>query len=337
MLGRRTTLGLRYLNQTIDQYIHPFLKEWVITDNLSGEADSIDIFLENSRKLWQGAWRPEQGAVLVANINLLYWNGDVKIEKKPMGQFEIDEFEIDPTGFRMGAITLPPTSKLRERHHRAWEKTRLETIMEDIAKVNGLKLYYQTDDSPEIEREEQSGETDIEYLKKITEDAGLTLKISRNTIVVIDEAKLEKAVAQRTINAKDVNLKDFSLDESLSKQYRAAKVTYKNPKSKKTIRHTFVPPKAIRAGRTLVINEEVKNTAEAMRLTKKRLRAANKEACTGSFLFAGIRGYYAGMTVNVKGYGKFDGKYIVTKVRYSFSAENGTETYIEVRRCLEGY
>ena len=88
-------------------------------------------------------------------------------------------------------------------------------------------------------------------------------------------------------------------------------------------------------GRVLFVREQVENTAEAERLAKKKLREANKEEVTGSFATIGNTNFAAGMTILLKNFGKFDGKYIVTKV--SHSVEASYTTSVDIRRCLDGY
>ncbi|MBR4492434.1 MAG: hypothetical protein IKO98_07230, partial [Bacteroidales bacterium] len=88
-------------------------------------------------------------------------------------------------------------------------------------------------------------------------------------------------------------------------------------------------------GKTLEIKEDVENIAEAERLAKKRLREKNCQEWTGSLTVPGNLNLVAAVTVNITGFGKFDGKYIITRASHSIG--NGYQTSIEVRRCLNGY
>lgn len=336
--ARRTYLSLKYNNQKLDAYIHPFLKEWAITDNLSGAADDLEILLEDTQRLWRGSWMPPQGALLTASIVHQNWYGDGKTHTKAMGLFEIDEIGLKHReGVRIAAISIPESGSLRgQQKSRSWEKTKLKTVFSDIAKANGMKLQYNSDENPDVDRVEQASEQDIKFLMRLCQENGLSLKISNKTIVVMDEAKYEKAAAQATVQMSDPYLLDYEFIKSLNGRYRAAKVEYRDPSKKKTIRYTFTPSKAPKVGRILVINEQVKSTAEAMKLAKKRLREANKDADTASFIFSEIKNFFSGMTINVKGFGGFDGKYIITQTRFT-GGENGAITAINARKCLEGY
>ncbi|MFP3360347.1 hypothetical protein R0K17_23825, partial [Planococcus sp. SIMBA_143] len=85
-----------------------------------------------------------------------------------------------------------------------------------------------------------------------------------------------------TIAITDKDLKDYSGKDTLSVVYRACQVRYADPIKKKTISYTFTPSNPPATGRVLVVNEEVSSKAEAIKLAKKSLRNANKEATTFS-------------------------------------------------------
>jgi len=69
----------------------------------------------------------------------------------------------------------------------------------------------------------------------------------------------------------------------------------------------------------------------------KRLREKNKGEFTGQLDMPGDLDMAAGVTVTVKGYGIFDGKYIVETATHSISKSSGFKTSIKIRRVLEGY
>ena len=83
------------------------------------------------------------------------------------------------------------------------------------------------------------------------------------------------------------------------------------------------------------IKEQVKNIAEAERLAKKKLREKNCQEWTGNFTVVGNLNLVAAITIKLLGFGKYDGKYIITRASHSIGS--GYQTSIEVRRCLNGY
>ena len=75
--------------------------------------------------------------------------------------------------------------------------------------------------------------------------------------------------------------------------------------------------------------------ADAERLAKKRLREQNSEEITGTFDMVGNPLMLASVTLNIAGFGAFDGQYIITRAQHDLGA--GYSTSIDVRRCLDGY
>lgn len=335
--GRRIRLDVQYNNISISSQISPFVTGWTYTDNLSGEVDDISIELSDKEKRWMNSWMPRKGATLKASALISNWNNSSTV-RRYLGIFEIDEIEISgpPSIVIVRALSVPESSPLRlEKRNRSWEKTTLKKVASDIAKRNKLKLYFDSDENPDYDRVEQAGESDVRFLSRLCNDAGLALKISNKSIVIIDEAKYEQKSPTGIIDIKDGTLKEYKAWTSLFGTYRNAQVSYTPPKKKKPVKVTFTPPTAPKTGRTLIINEQAKTYSEAMRLAKKRLREENKDENKFYALFAGIKNYYAGQTVSVKGFGKFDGKYIVTKVTLTFGPMSKTE--VDLRKCLEGY
>ena len=88
-------------------------------------------------------------------------------------------------------------------------------------------------------------------------------------------------------------------------------------------------------GKTLQVKEQIKSIAEAERLAKKKLREKNREEVTMTVDTMGNFALLASETVNVLGFGNFDGKYIIVTAKHEIG--NGYTTSIDLRRCLNGY
>lgn len=338
MLGRRAKLEIIYNNQNVTENLEPHLNGWTFTDNLSGQSDDIQLTLEDREQLWAGPWMPQKGAWIKAAIIRTNWEQE-KAERFPIGSFEADEIEISgpPATAALKALSAPESSSVKgEDSNRAWEKTTLKVIAGDIAKKNGLKLFYDTEDNPDFDRMEQSGEADLAFLLRLCSDAGLCLKVANKRIVIFDEEKYEKQVPIDTIKKGASYIKDYRGRTTMNGTYGSCQVEYHDAEKKKKIKHTYTPDKKSKTGRVLKINERVKSTKEAERLSKKRLREKNKEATTFSITMMGDPRYLAGVTVNLSGFGKFDGKYIVTQAAHS-QQQGGYDTKLELRKCLEGY
>lgn len=337
-LARRAKLQLTYNNKDISADLAPFLISFSYTDHASGQADDLQISLEDRAGLWRGDWLPEKGATLQAAIITEHWEQEDKTETLPLGTFEIDEIEFGgpPDTVTIKALSIPESSSLRgEEKTRAWEKTRLSVIAGDIAGAAEMKLVYDTDDDPDYDRIEQTEQSDLSFLLKLCEDAGLSLKVTDKQIVIFDDSKYEQMAPIMTISRGITKVLKYSAASSTRDVYASCRVKYHNAKTKQDVEYTYTPPNRPATGKTLVINERVESIADAEKFAKKRLRQKNKEEVKVSMTLLGALPLVGGVTVMVVGWGFLDGKYFVSDA--SHSSGSGYTTKIELYRVLEGY
>ncbi len=353
-LARRIIPHIAYNGKDISEDLSNYLIGIDYTDELSGAADDLQLTLEDRDNLWLSDWFPEKGASLDAVLETRYWNGSTDMPQTvSLGTFEIDELECSamPTTVRIKSVSVPDNTTLRgTERSRSWEKVTIKKVAEDIATEAGLELFWDTAEEPETQdRIEQTEQSDLEFLQKLCDDNSLALKISEKQIVIFDEIKYEEADAVLNIvkstelmaAEKESNLlpsyapSSWNFTSSIRDVYKACQVNYQNEDSKEKLTYTFTAPgKTI--GKTLVINQQVKSQAEAEKLAKNELRKKNVEEIKGSFKMRGQLTISAGLTINIVGFGVFDGKYLITRVSHSIG-RSGYTCSIEVRRCLEGY
>lgn len=336
LTAKRTFLDLDYNHENITEELERHLLDWTFTDNLSGEIDDLNIRLEDTNAFWIGKWFPAKGSLLEPTLIRSYW-GDNPVKTR-LGKFEIDEISGAKSVITISALATSEATSLRgEEKCKAWEKATLKKVIGDVASSNGLKLVWETSENPQKDRYEQENETDISFIFRLCKDEGLCLKLSSNTIVVLDEEDYEKQPTVKDIrrNSKGtdvIKVISHSFKTTLTDTYRACRVTNHNATKKQTITATFTAPKAPKVGRTLVIKEDVKTVAEAQKLAKKKLREKNKNATTIDLEVISSMHIDAGMTFNILDFGKLNGKYIATRVIYTqFTVK------LNLRRCLEGY
>lgn len=344
---RRTSALVIYNGKNISSSLAPYLKSLSVTDNMGGVADDLQITLEDREALWQGIWLPEIGATLDVSVICDNWP-ELPGTVYRLGLFEIDEITSSgpPSEVQIKAVSIPDDNNLRGvERTRSWEKAELKRIANDIAAGAALTLAYETDYNPIIDRAEQSEESDLNFLYKILQDHGLTLKIFDKKLVVFDEADYEAVAPPITIYKPQIGseggtafkvkaIKSYSLQSKLRDIYKACHVKYQDGKSKEKIEATFTDSQKA-SGKTLEVNEQVKTQGEAERLAKKRLRAKNCQEVTGSFSLLGNPLLLASNTVSLDGFGAYDGNYIIVRATHNISS--GFTTDIEIRRCLNGY
>ena len=349
MEARRISAIIKYNNKDISVDISKYLKIISYTDNLSGEADDLQITLEDKAGLWQSTWIPEKGALLDVMLQQKYWQTLSALPQSlRLGLFEIDEITSSgyPSEVQIKAVSVPDNNTLRgTERSRSWEKAKLQVIANDIASAAGMSLFWDTEENPVLDRAEQTEQSDLSFLYAICKDKGLALKISDKKIIIFDEAKYEAEKAKITIvkpgtvYKKESGMKylfvgtGYSLRTKIRDIYAACRVSYQQGSSKSNIEATYTV--AGKKGKTLQVNEQVESVAEALNLAKKRLREKNKDEVTGSLNMLGNFVLLSGVTVNLLGFGAFDDKYLITRASHDIGS--GYTTNIDVRRCLNGY
>lgn len=337
--ARQAWLQVTYESTDITADLQPHLKGWSYTDNLSGQADDLQITLEDRQQLWIGDWLPDMGAKLRATIKRRNWNNDDKEDELPLGIFEIDELEpsYPPSEIKIKALSVFQSTALKgENKNRAWEKTKLSVIARDVASGADLTLYYDVQEDPGYDRIEQIEQQDLPFLQKLCKDAGLALKVSDSQIVIFDEAKFEQQAAVLTIDRLTFPIKKYSGRATVNDTYCKCRLKYRSPKGKKNYDYTFTPPNPPPTKRVLVLRERFDSLNEAERKAKKDLREKNSQAWQFSITVLADLRILASMVVTLKNFGKFDGNWIITQATHSQNS-SGYETGLQLRRCLEGY
>ena len=342
-----------YNQKDISTDLNSHLKSISYTDNMTGEADDLQITLEDKNNLWSNSWMPEKGATIDATLVTYFWeSGSSLPEKLHAGTFEIDEIgcSFSPTEVTIKGTSVPDgSSTLRGvEHTRSWEKVNLKKIAQDIADGAKMELAYEPEDNPDLDRVEQSDQSDLSFLAKLCKDNGFALKVFDGKLIVFSEVDYEKQEATLSIvnpgttyvEEKGMAYIDKIISANFSSKirdvYRACHVKYQKGKKKELIEYTFIDPsKKDKEGRTLKVNEEVSSVAEAERLAKRKLREKNCEEVTGNITCMGNFKLLASTIVNVIGFGAFDGKYIITRADHSIGG--GYTVGLEIRRCLDGY
>lgn len=73
MNAMRCLVIIKYNDKDLSADLQQYLKNVSYTDNMSGEADDLQLTLEDKAGLWQSAWMPEKGATLDVSVKLINW------------------------------------------------------------------------------------------------------------------------------------------------------------------------------------------------------------------------------------------------------------------------
>ena len=356
-LSRRVWLEIKYTpageteGKDISEDVSKYLISMDYTDNLSDAADDVTLTLEDRAQIWMEDWFPE-GEGNMLDITIHTYNRRTLKDGETIfhaGKFEIDEVEVVgfPSTVQIKAVSVIGASTLRgTRRNQTWEKISVWKCASDICERNNLSLIWDCAENPNLDHVEQADESDLAFLLKICKDNGMSLKIMAEQLVIFDDAKYEAQAPIITVYKPGIKaeldgntmplrwLTGYNMCAKTRDTYWKCHVKYQKGKEKELIEGEYTAPDK-ESGRILFVREQVEDTAEAERLAKKKLREANKEQVTGSFSTIGNTNFAAGTTLLLKNFGKFDGKYLVTKVSHSVTTSYTTS--VDIRRCLDGY
>jgi len=343
-LARRTIIAVSIDGVDISEDANRYLIGMTYTDNEEDKADDLQLGLDDREGVWLNNWLDSEdgtkGAEISAVIIQRNWESTGHDRVLGCGSFEIDSLDSSepPAAVSIKGTSLPFTSAVRTATRtKAWENITLQGIAGEIARKSGMKLMFESSFNPLYDRKEQVSLSDIAFLKGLCYNAGISLKVSGGIIVLFDAADYEQKPAVATIRRGEANVisRRFSTSTNDS-NYAHCHVSYTDPQTGRTIEYTFTAPGADPEGQTLKINERVTSREEARNLAMRRLRQKNKGETKADFTLSGDTRLVSGVTVDIEGYGMFDGKYIIATATHSVGG-GGYGVALKLRRVLEGY
>lgn len=342
--ARRTLVSVTFDGADITEDIKPYLLSVTYIDNEEDTADDLQIQLQDRESVWLESWLDKAvGASAAAKLKLSAtitpenWGGDSGT--LPTGNFELDSVDAGgpPSTITIKGISLSYSSPIRQtKKSKAWENYTLSGIASEIAGSGGLSCMYAASSDPSYDRREQEKTSDIEFLSDLCHDAGISLKYTDSQLVLFDQSDYEGKAPVMTIRRGDGQYIKYKLSTgSANTQYGSCRVSYVDPATAQCIEGTATAPgEDAESAECLEITARVKDAGEAMALAEKQLRLHNKFNRTASFTLLGNTGLVAGVTVQLVGFGGWDGKYMVKQARHVVSASGGYTTQIVLRKVL---
>jgi len=414
--GRRAIITILYEGANISEDISKDLISFTATSNIEeGEANNLEIQLDNREQLWTGSWYPmvrtetatqvqkpvtpnlstvtgfeditgggagttetvtqthvSPGSRMVVNIIVQDWTDDGSTQTLPLGTYEVDDARRKgpPDTFTIKGISVPTNSRLRNQANtQAWEDKRLSDIAGVLTVRAGLNLLYDADIDPRYDRIEQIEKPDVAFLYELCTEAGLSMTVTGTEVAIFNPAVYEQKPAVRKIVYGESYILDYDIGFKRNDQYGSATVTYHDPRSGQTISQTFTPETSNKGLPELIINVrppsvprprnpgrigqsiprsttpdpddfgDIMNAQSASTMqhqAKAALREKNKDEGNVVLVLVGDPNLVAGVTVELEGWQRDDGKYIITKDVQTINA-SGYTTTIHCRGILEGY
>lgn len=358
----RTRLRLLFTEagKDVTAHLEPDLLSFTYDDKETNEADEISLTLKDPTGRWASTWKPEGGEVVKAYIA----NGSTTIKGRELycGKFFVDSLRVSgaPRVFELRAVSVPLNKPIRKKlRTRAWEKSDLKRIASTIAKEASIFLFFDAEENPSYDRQDQTKESDLKFLSRLCEEAGLSIKVTDDRLVIFDQASYEKKSSVRTLTLGSSPILSWDFESQQSETYKSCTVTYRDPKQKKAssaggynmdlerieskkapnpavMTYTYVDPEADENGQEYALKKRAKSLSEAKRLAKAKLRQLNLRRVTGSLTLVGDVTLVAGVVVTCQGFGSFDGRFIVETAQHAVGS-SGYTTSLSLRRVNNNY
>lgn len=206
-------------------------------DKDGGEADTLSISLKDPEGKWAGSWTPERGDMVEVTLSTQD-RGAVST-----GKMIIDRLQASgrPRVFTIDAVSIPMQNSIRRTlKTRAFSKMHLKDIAQQICTDNDLELFWDsaiTDEENQLyDKADQERISDLEFLQRLCKDAGLSLKLSSERLIVYGQESYEakEPVCALVENASWITSWSFVAQQS--ERYKACTVRWRDvaQKSKKS-------------------------------------------------------------------------------------------------------
>lgn len=327
MNTRRAYVDLIYNGTAATAEISGFVTDISYTDPASGEADSLDITLQDRDRRWTGAWIPVAGDTLAATIRALncQYSGDNRI--LPCGFFIVDSFSFSgwPVSGSISAISTPLDSSFTTTQRtKTWENVTIKEIGTEIAGRAGIALAWDVKGTPfTIKSVEQSEQTDCEFYMNLCNTYGLAMKVYAQKIVVYDREAYKKKGAAAVLSPS--SMKSWSWQQDQAGTYTGGEFTYTSPATEKEIKVTVG-----KGSRILKQSGKADSKADAERKIKAAVAKANHGKTKLSATIVGNASLVASQCVRVVGLGKLSGKYYIDTITHNVSGSGGYTMDLEM-------
>ena len=355
----RSYVKVRYNGCDNTESLTADIESFSWSDYASGSADTVTMTLANITGKWMKGFYPDEKDFIQTWIVVEDWPSTATTKKKVKavkkgaksakatkktkkseqkvycGKFAVDSlrFSGPPEILEFSGISVPINSKFNvSQHSYTWKKTSVKRILGTVAKRYGMPLAYSAQDI-KVDSISQSAQTDLDFICSMCSEYGIAIKIYNDKIVAYDQSAYEKKAAKHTITKGDEE--SYSIDCQRSKRCNSVKIQYTSGKKSKPLTYQFTRPKT-KGTRQMIISSKAESLADAERKAKAALRENIRGCVSISFVMCGNIKYMATDNVNVKGFGKLDGKYFIDEATHDKSGGKYT-TSLTLHPCVTDF
>ncbi len=183
-----------------------------------------------------------------------------------------------------------------------------------------------------FERVTQKHETDLAFLKRLALEYGYDFTILGLVLVFYSRTSLEAVAPVQTLSRSD--LESFQFRNRTHTTYRGSQITYQNLLTKSLVFQSAAALAPIPTGDLLKVVSRCENGQQALLKAQAALSAQNMWFIDASLTMPGSIAMASGITIELSGFGEFDGIYVVLVARHRLERAHGYSTDIEVSRVF---
>lgn len=314
MNTRRADIDLIYNGAAVNSKMADYKGSITYTDPASGEADSLDININDRSNQWTTAWLPNAGDTITAAIKVTDWDAEGDNRDLPCGFFVLDDFNFSgwPMGGTISGLSTPADSAFKETaRSKTWENVTIEEIGKEVAARAGISLFWDVEGDPiTLESIEQSEQPDCDFFAELCSTYGLSMKVYAQKIVVFDREAYKEKDPVGLVRETDIT--GWSWQKTLSGTYTGGEYAYTNPKTEEEVVATVGT-----GTRILKQSGQADSQADAERKIQAAVNEANHSATTLSITMVGNATWVASQCITVTGLGKLSGKYYIDKITHT--------------------
>ncbi len=315
---------VNYAGRDITRSIGPITQSIRYTDHAEGKSDDLELVLADPSGRWIGDWEPQKGDVI--NVSFGY-AGESLV---PTGDFEVDEVEASgpPDIVSIRALSTGVSSPLRTPCSAAFEGVTLKNLVEAVAAKNSYTVQGIAD-SFVIDRVTQNNESDLAFLERLAQLYGYAFVVRGRAFCFYPLSGLISAAPAYRITRDMVT--SYNLKTTVTGTQGAANVSYYDGNAGELIQ-------AESSGAAESVDSStdmprVTSAAQATAVADASLQKSLLKVRSGSLSFPGLPGLLSGVVIELYGWGKYDGNYLIGQSDHAMT-RGGYATSIEVSQCL---
>ena len=315
---RKPEVIILYNNKEITRDIKKYLMSLTYSDATENQSDELEIELKDNHKLFQNEWRPQKGDKISAQIG---YKDETMLD---CGIFTVDEpeFNMDDTGdtFKIKALAASVNEGIRQINSESFRNKTLTQIANKIGAKHGYKVAGNYG-KIKIPYCAQVKESDIAFLKRISQEYGYIFKLTDKIITFIPAGNLNDAKPVNTFVKKDVT--SLLLRDCSTKTYTSCSVKYLNNKG---ILQTYTAKNNQKGllNECLKLDIKCSNKTQARAIAEANLKKG-AAAVEGSISFKrGQQNVIAGANIMLNLDNSFTGKYKIKKSTHTITSEDYT-------------